>query len=270
MHPEEGPVTTVATRLRERFGDAPETAIVLGSGLGVVESRMAGEGVVGTTEVGLPASTVAGHAGKLHVGLLGSTRVVTLSGRVHLYEGYTAGEVVRFVRAAHRWGVRNLILTCSAGGISPGMDTGRLVRLSDHINLQRANPLEGPLYAEPRFPDLTEPYHPHLAATLDAVARELDIDLGVGVYAAVTGPSYETPAEIRFLAAGGADLVGMSTAPEVIAAVHLGMRVGAVAVVANRAAGLTDAPLTHEEVTRAAGEAGTRLARLLEVAVGRF
>lgn len=270
MHPEEGPVSAVAARLRERFGDAPATAIVLGSGLGVVENNTIEEGGIGTTELGLPRSTVAGHAGQLYVGRLGGARIVTLSGRVHLYEGYSAGEVVRYVRAFHRWGVQNLVLTCSAGGISEGMDTGRIVRLVDHINLQRANPLEGPLWAEPRFPDLTVPYDPHLGAVIDAVAEEHGTPLGHGVYAAVMGPSYETPAEIRALGLLGADLVGMSTVPEVIAARHLGMRVAAVAVVANRAAGLAAAPLTHEEVTRAAGEAGARVAELLEVAVGRF
>lgn len=270
MHPEEGPVSAVAARLRDRFGDAPATAIVLGSGLGIVERRTVEEGSIDTVELGLPKSTVSGHAGQLYVGAFGGNRVVTLSGRVHMYEGYEPGAVVRYVRAFQRWGVRNLVLTCSAGGITEGMDTGRLVRLVDHINLQGRNPLVGPLWAEPRFPDMTDPYDHELGGVLDAVAGEHGTPLAHGVYAAVMGPSYETAAEIRYMRSIGADLVGMSTVPEVIAARHVGLRVAAVAVVANRAAGLAGAPLTHDEVTRAAGEAGERLADLLEVAVGRF
>src|SRR5262245_23627762 len=134
MHPEEGPVSAVAERLRERYGEAPRTAIVLGSGLGVMEQRMAVEGVEDTGALGLPRSTVAGHAGRIMVGTFGGVRAVFVSGRVHLYEGYPASQVVRYVRALHRWGVGNLVLTCSAGGIADAMEPGRIVRISDHIN----------------------------------------------------------------------------------------------------------------------------------------
>lgn len=270
MHPEEGPVAAAAERLRAAFGDAPPTAIVLGSGLGPVVARLASPREVVFTELGLPQSTVAGHAGRVVRGTLGGADVAILSGRVHLYEGYTAGEVVRAVRALHAWGVQRLILTCSAGGISAGLEPGALVVLSDHINLQGDNPIRGPLFGDTRFPDLTYGYHPGLRQTLKESARSLGIPLADGVYAAMMGPAYETPAEIRMLRTMGCDVVGMSTVPEILAAAQVGLPAAAVAVVSNRAAGLASSPLTHAEVMDIAGRAASQLADLFEVAVARF
>jgi purine-nucleoside phosphorylase len=269
-HPEEEPVEHAASRFRARFGAAPATAIVLGSGLGSVVARVEIEADATFPELGLPESTVAGHLGRALRGNLGGGSVIVLSGRVHMYEGYGAGEVVRAVRALHRWGVRRVLLTCSAGGISAGLEPGALVSLTDHVNLQGENPLRGPPWGSVRFPDMTFAYHPATRQCLKEAARTIGIPLIDGVYAAMMGPSYETPAEIRMLRTVGADVVGMSTVPEVLAAAQVGMPAAAIAVVSNPAAGLASAPLTHDEVTEIAGRAADGLARIFEVACGRF
>ncbi len=270
MHPEEKPVNEVAKRLQATFGDAPPTAIVLGSGLGPVVERAHVVAEVPSAELGLPVSTVVGHAGRVYRGQLGHREVLLLSGRVHMYEGYSPDEVVRGVRALHRWGVKQLLLTCSAGGIAAGLEPGALVALADHINLQGENPLRGPAWGAVRFPDLTFAHHPQLREVLLASAKEAGVPMVEGVYAAMMGPSYETPAEIRMLRAMGADVVGMSTVPEILAAAQSGMPAAAVAVVSNRAAGLARGPLTHEEVTENAGRAAHGLASVFELAVGRL
>ncbi len=267
MHPETEPVAAVVEQLKAKFGPPPRVAMVLGSGLGVLESRLEVEAQCPTADLGLPRSTVPGHAGRMMVGRLGSERVLFLSGRVHLYEGYPAATIVRYVRALHAWGVERLLLTCSAGGISEGMEPGTLVRLTDHINLQHENPLVGPPWGDLRFPDMTHPYDPSMGEALEAAAREVGVELARGVYVAVTGPAYETPAEIRFFGSVGADLVGMSTVPEILAARQVGLRAAALAVVSNRAAGLASSPLSHDEVTETANQVGRQLADLLEVAV---
>ena len=180
------------------------------------------------------------------------------------------GTVARAVRALHQWGVGRLILTCSAGGITEGLHPGDLVLLSDHINFQGANPLFGALFGGTRFPDMSDPYDSHMRAVLREVAQGLGCDLPEGVYAAMNGPAYETAAEIRMLRTIGADLVGMSTVPEVLAARALGVRTAAVALVSNRATGLSAEALSHEEVTAAGHQAAGRLADLLEGALGQF
>jgi purine-nucleoside phosphorylase len=270
MHPEETPVARAAEALAKTFGPPPPTAIVLGSGLGPVVERLAVRGEATFAALGLPQSTVAGHAGRVLRGTLAGADVCVLSGRVHMYEGYSSGEVVRAVRALHRWGVQRLLLTCSAGGIAVGLEPGALVVLSDHVNLQGDNPLRGPAWGQVRFPDLTFAHHPKLRTVLREAAREVGVPLVEGIYAAMMGPSYETPAEIRMLRTMGADVVGMSTVPEVLAAAQVGMPVAAIAVVSNRAAGLTASPLTHDEVTDIAGRSAAGLLRILEVALGRF
>jgi purine-nucleoside phosphorylase len=267
MHPEEEPVALAAERLQAEFGDPPTTAIVLGSGLGVVVERMQVEAQAGYATLELPASGVTGHAGRAVVGRLGGQRVIAFSGRVHRYEGKPAQILVRYVRAIHRWGVQRLVLTCSAGGITEGMDPGHLIMLSDHINFMGDSPLMGPAYAE-RFPDMTFAHHPELRARFRAAAAERGWQLGEGIYAAMHGPSYETPAEIRMLRAVGADLVGMSTVPEILAAAEVKLPAIAIAMVSNRAAGLTDAPLAHSEVIEVANAAGARMADLLEAVLG--
>lgn len=269
MHPEEGPVAHIAERLEAAFGSAPPTAIVLGSGLGRVVDRVKNKREAAFTELGLPQSTVIGHAGRIVRGSLGGAEVAVLSGRVHMYEGYSPSEVVRGVRALHRWGVQRILLTCSAGGIAVGLEPGALVVLSDHINLQGDNPLRGPAFGT-RFPDMTFGYHPKLREALRDAGRSIGFPLSEGVYAAMMGPSYETPAEIRMLRTSGADVVGMSTVPEILAAAQLGMPAAAIAVVSNRAAGLSTGPLTHDEVTDIAGRAAARLADIFEVACARF
>jgi len=270
MHPEYGPVATAADRLRDRFGDPPQTAIVLGSGLGVVVNRLVIEREASVEDLGLPSSTVAGHAGKIITGTLGGTRVVVLSGRVHLYEGYSAQVVVRYVRAFHRWGIKHLVITCAAGGIAAGLDPGSLVLVTDHINFQYDNPLTGPSWNGNRFPDVTQVHHPAMRKALLAAAARIQVRLDQGVYAAVMGPAYETPAETFMLRSAGADAVGMSTVPEILAAAQVGLPVAVIALISNKAAGLTDGPVTHDHVTDIASQAGDNLARLLEEACSKF
>lgn len=269
MHPEQGLVADVARRLRERFGPPPAVAVVLGSGLGGLVARLDALERAPYSELGLPQSTVAGHASELVYGRLADRPVAVLSGRVHLYEGRSLGEVVRYVRALHAWGVRALLLTNSAGGITDGLDPGTLVIVTDHLNFQGTNPLVGPAYAT-RFPDLSRAYDPELQDLLAAAATANGIDVRRGVMAAMLGPSYETPAEIRMLRTLGADVVGMSTVPEVIAAAEIGLRCAVLSLVSNRAAGLADHALTHVEVTTAAREAGDRLGALLAHAITKL
>lgn len=271
MHPEEGPVAHAAEQLAQTFGEAPPTAIVLGSGLGALVSRLGGAREAGFSDLGLPVSSVHGHKGTVIRGRLGASEVALISGRVHLYEGWTANEVVRYVRALHAWGVKRLVLTCSAGAITYGIEPGALVAISDHVNYQRDNPLIGPSWpGGTRFPDLSEAYSPRMRAILRETASGLAVPWREGVYGAMTGPSYETPAEIRALRSVGCDLVGMSTVAEMIAAAHIGFEAAAIAVVSNRAAGLASEPLTHDEVMDIAGRAAKQLGDLFEVALARF
>lgn len=269
MHPEEAPVAAAAARLQEVFGAPPPVAVVLGSGLGAVVDRLSDTRSAGYGALALPESGVAGHAGVAHVGTLSGTQMLVLSGRVHLYEGHPPPAVVRYVRALHRWGVQELLLTCSVGGISDAIGLGALVAVRDHISCQWANPLYGPAFGT-RFPDLMSAYDEGLRARLHQAAAAAGIELAEGVLAATNGPAYETPAEVRALALVGADIVGMSTVPEVLAAAEVGLRCAVVAVVSNRAAGLSDGPLNHKEVTDAAAEASVRVSDLLaEYARGR-
>lgn len=239
--------------------------MVLGSGLGVLLDRL--EDVRSTThaELGLPVPAVAGHKGVFALGRVHGAPVLLVSGRVHLYEGYAPSDVVAGVRALARWGVGRLVLTNAAGSCRPDWAPGSLVRMTDHIDMTHGNPLVGPNRDDlgPRFPDLTHAYDPALGAQADALALELGIPLQRGVYAAMRGPSYETPAEVRMLGRMGADVVGMSTVPEVIAAVHAGMRVLAFSVVSNYGSGLTDEPADHASVTRVVGQAAPPLAELV-------
>lgn len=229
----------------------PTVAIVLGSGLGGFADEM-------TEAVRIPyndiphfaRSTAVGHAGQLVMGNISECPVVVMQGRVHLYEGYPVRSVVFPMRVFSRMGVRAAILTNAAGGINPDYGQGRLVAISDHINLQGQNPLVGP--EDPnlglRFIDMSEAYSRDYRRMAIDAGKRLGIPVGEGVYAAMLGPSYETPAEIRFLRTVGADLVGMSTVPEVIVARQMGMKVLAISCVTNMAAGTTDAQINHEEV----------------------
>lgn len=269
MHPEEPAVAGAAARLEEAFGDAPRVAMVLGSGLGPVSDRVQDYQEADFEALGLPGSTVPGHAGAVRVGRFGTERVAMIRGRVHLYEGLGANVVVRYVRALHRWGVERLLLTCSVGGIREGLEPGTCVLVSDHLNLQNDNPLTGPAFGT-RFPDLGRAYNPAMRTALLEAARNQRLPLPQGVLAATSGPSYETPAEVRMYRTCGADIVGMSTVPEVIAAAAIGLDTAVVAVVSNRAAGLTDQELTHDEVTETAALVAVRLADLFEEAIRAF
>ncbi len=258
-------VLGAARALGARIGGGPRIHLVLGSGLGPLAEAIDEPVVVPFQELpGLPAAGVAGHAGRFLAGRLEGRAVLVQSGRYHLYEGWPAEVVAAPVRIAAAVGAEVTMLTNAAGGIGRHLEPGALVLLDDHLNLQFRNPLTGPLRAgEPRFPDMSAPYDPGLAGEAMAAASRLGIRLHRGTYAALTGPSYETPAEIRALARAGADVVGMSTVPSVVAARSLGLRVVAVSVVTNRAAGLSDELLSHEEVVETGRRAGATLERLI-------
>ena len=259
--------------LRERTSLSPRVGVVLGSGLGGFASCLTDRlEIPYETIPHWPVSTAEGHAGRLVLGRLGELPVAVMAGRVHLYEGYRPDQVVFGVRVLGRLGARALVLTNAAGGINPAFQRGLLVLISDHINLQGANPLVGPNEESlgPRFPDMTEAYSVRLRQIARETAAELGIPVAEGVYAAMLGPSYETPAEIRFLRIIGADLVGMSTVPEVIAARHMGLSVLAISCVTNMAAGLAPGPLSHREVLETGEIVRDRLSRLLEALLPRI
>jgi len=248
----------------------PAVGVVLGSGLGAFADRLAHQAVVPYEEIpGFPISKVAGHAGRLVVGDLegpgGKVTVATMQGRAHAYEGWPASEVAFGARVLCSLGVKALVVTNAAGGINAAFGAGDLVRITDHLNLTGQNPLVGPNDERlgPRFPDMSAPYDARLGALLEEAAREAGVPLRQGVYAGVLGPSYETPAEIRMLRTLGADLVGMSTVHEVIAARHQGVPVAGISVVTNLASGLGGAQLTHEEVQATAGRVRSQLEALL-------
>ncbi len=242
----------------------PKVGVVLGSGLGAFADSLIHATRIPFADLpGFPVATAIGHAGELVVGTVGANGmqavdVAVMSGRFHLYEGYTARQVTSGIRLFRELGVKQLVLTNAAGGINPDFAKGALVLISDHINLQGANPLVGANDSDlgPRFPDMTEPYSFELRQHAHEVAEKLGIALHEGVYAAVLGPSYETPAEIRFLKTIGADLVGMSTVAETIVANHMGMEVLGISCVTNLAAGLSGEKLHHAEVL----EIGCRVA----------
>ncbi len=240
-----------ASFIRSKTKLRPKVALVLGSGLGAFADQLADAARIPYTEIPhFPAPSAEGHAGKLVVGKLGHVPVACMQGRVHLYEGHSVREIVFPVRALGRFGIKGLILTNAAGGINEAYTQGCLVVLKDHINLQGVNPLVGANDERfgPRFLDMTHAYfRPYRQIALEH-GKRLGIDIFEGVYAALYGPVYETPAEIRYLRSIGADVVGMSTVAEVIAARHLGMRVLAISCVTNMAAGILDRPVSHQEV----------------------
>jgi len=267
----------LATRLdyatawvRGKTDDRPAVGVILGSGLGGFAELLERAVAIPYAEIpGFPQVKVAGHAGRLVVGDLpveGATvTVAAMQGRVHAYEGWPAAEVAFPARVLCGLGVKSLLVTNAAGGVDPSLRAGDLVRLTDHLNLTGLNPLLGPNEDRlgPRFPDLSEAYDARLGGLLEAAARQSGVTLRTGVYAGVLGPSYETPAEIRMLRALGADLVGMSTVHEVIAARHQGVPVAGLSLVTNPAAGLGTARLTHEEVQAEGARASARLESLL-------
>jgi purine-nucleoside phosphorylase len=251
-----------------------EVAVILGSGLASAADRLLGARSVAYAALpGFPEPTVAGHPGRLLCGHWGGKKVLIFCGRVHTYEGYPAAEIAIPVRVAATLGVQTLIVTNVSGGIEPTYAVGEIVAIRDHLNLTGASPLVGPNDERlgPRFIDMSEPYAPALRGLAASVAQaRFGAPLREGVYVAMPGPSYETPAEVRMLRILGADLVGMSTVHEVIAARHAGLAVLGLSMVANPAAGIQGAPLSHEDVTAAAAAGSERMGELLEAVVTRL
>ncbi len=244
----------------------PVVAVVLGSGLGAFADNLTDAVRIPYGKIpGFPHSTAIGHAGQLVIGKAGTTVVAAMQGRVHLYEGYSAKEVAFPIRVLGRMGVRSAILTNAAGGINKDYGQGTLVVIRDHINLQGANPLIGPNDERfgQRFPDMTTAYWKPYRDIALVEAKRLGMEIGEGVYAALAGPSYETPAEIRYLRTIGADLVGMSTVPEAIAAAHMGIGVLGISCVTNMAAGVLDQPIDHKEVLETGERVKTQFIALL-------
>jgi len=255
----------------------PRAGVVLGSGLGAFAKRLENATAIPCAEIPeFPVPRVAGHAGRLVVGEVvaggGRVPVAVMQGRVHGYEGWGADDSSFGVRTLCRLGIEALLLTNAAGAIRADLEPGDLVRITDHINLSGQNPLAGPNDERlgPRFPDLSEADDRALGERLETCARRLGIPLGNGVYACMGGPSYETPAEVRMLRTLGADLVGMSTVPEVIAARHQGIPVCALSVVSNKAAGLSERPLSHTDVAKVGEQVEERLGSLLTAFLGEM
>jgi purine-nucleoside phosphorylase len=255
---------TAWASLSAHHGLAPSIGLILGSGLGEFAHRAAGVEVEFSKIPGFPRPTVAGHSGLFKLG----PSVAVMAGRIHFYEGHPIDDVVLPVFLLYKLGVRTLIVTNAAGGVNKDFAPGDLVLIRDHVNLMGVNPLRGPNPdLGPRFPDMSNTYSPELRVMAQAVSPR---PLREGVYAGFAGPSYETPAEVRMAAAIGADLVGMSTVPEVIAAAYLGMRVLGISCVTNMAAGILPQPLDHAEVIARGKEAGPRFIDLLERVISRL
>ncbi|MSP59356.1 MAG: purine-nucleoside phosphorylase [Myxococcales bacterium] len=269
MSPLRQALDAAAQQIRARLpaGAAPKVGLVLGSGLGGYADRLAGRTVIPYGELpGFPSSKVEGHAGNLVHGHASGIEVLAMQGRVHFYEGHDLATVVWPVRALCAAGCNTLIITNAAGGIDHALRPGDLVILSDHLNLLADSPLRGendPAVG-PRFPDMSDAYDLALRAIAARAGNELGLTLREGVYACSPGPAYETPAEVRMLRALGADLAGMSTAPEVIAARHMGARVLGLSCVTNLAAGITNQKLSHAEVTETAGRVRETFIALLD------
>jgi purine-nucleoside phosphorylase len=259
----------IRTRTRLR----PQIAVILGSGLGAFADKLESATRIPYERIpNFPSSTAIGHAGQLVVGKSSGVPVAVMQGRVHRYEGYSPAEVVFPMRALWRLGIRAVVITNAAGGINLGYKPGSFVILRDHINLLGSNPLTGPNDERfgPRFPDMTEAYSKSFRVIALDEARRLGIDVHEGIYVAVRGPSYETPAEIRYLRTIGADVVGMSTVPGVIAARHMGIRVLGISCVTNMAAGILDQPLNHDEVLETGKRVSAQFVALLRAIIPRL
>jgi purine-nucleoside phosphorylase len=266
-------VSEAADFVRARVARLPEIAIVLGSGMGAFADRLQNAVALEYTAIPYwPASKVIGHAGRLVVGHVAGRQIAVLSGRAHFYEGHPLTAVTFATRVVGRIGARTLILTNAAGGINTTFSPGTLMVIDDHINLMGSNPLVGSNEERfgPRFPDMTEVYSSRLRALADQASAAAGVPVRHGVYVALHGPSYETPAEIRFLRTIGADAVGMSTAPEAIVARHMGVEVLGISCITNPAAGVLPTPLNHDEVMEVARRVGAQFIRLLEDIIGRL
>ena len=258
---------------QEKIDFKPEIAIVLGSGLGAFGDQIQVEQTLSYHELeGFPVSTVKGHKGQFLFGYIGEVPVVLMQGRVHFYEGYTISDVVLPIRLMKLMGAHTLFLTNASGGINPAFHPGGLMMLTDHVSIFAPNPLIGENIEElgTRFPDMSQVYDLELQKILTDTAEENGIELFEGVYAQLTGPSFEAPAEIRMLGKLGVDAVGMSTVVEAIVANHMGMRICGVSCISNMAAGISENPLTHEEVQEAADQAAPQFEKLVKEAVKKM
>jgi purine-nucleoside phosphorylase len=265
--------TRAARFIHSKTKHRPRIALVLGSGLGALADEFASATKIPYAKIPyFPRSTAIGHAGQLVIGKVGDVAVAGMQGRVHLYEGYSPKEVAFPARVFSRMGVRAMILTNAAGGVNLSYSEGALVILRDHINLQGANPLIGANDDRfgPRFPDMTRAYDPDFRRFAAEEGRKLGLKLHEGVYLALAGPNYETPAEIHAFRTLGADLVGMSTVPEVVAARHGNIRVLGISCVTNMAAGITGAPLTAEEVFATAARIKNEFIALVRAVIPRI
>jgi inosine/guanosine/xanthosine phosphorylase family protein len=261
-----------AAKLKKCSSLRPTLAFVLGSGFHHALKELRIQDQIPFAKIpGFPVPTVSGHSGDLYFGDLGGTPVLILSGRAHFYEGHAPAAVTFAIRTLAAFGIRDVVLTNAAGGVNPRFRSGDFMVLTDHINFMGVNPLRGPnVPGLPRFVDLTETYDSRLRALLHAAARQEKLKLRSGVYLAVSGPSYETPAEVRAFGILGADAVGMSTVPEAIVARHCGMRVAAVSCITNLAAGLGKTNLSHTEVLETADRVKTTAGRLLKRFAERY
>ncbi len=260
-------IETCANEIRSRHtGPMPKTAIVLGSGLGTFASLVEAQTTIPYKEIdGFPYSTVAGHAGQFLIGNIGGAPILCMQGRMHLYEGYSARQLAIPIRTLKLLGIETLILTNAAGGLLKEKPPGSLMVIDDHINFSGQNPLVGQnddKFGE-RFFDMSDAYDRSLREQLVAAADREGVDVFTGVYVQVTGPNFETPAEVRMFAKMGAHAVGMSTVPECLVAVHCGMRVVGLSLISNLAAGISESPLSHEEVFEEAKKAEGNITRLL-------
>ena len=261
---------TTAEKIQSIKPGTPQVGIVLGSGLGPFVDRIEDPTFISYKDIPhFKETTVEGHEGRLILGNINGVKVAVLQGRVHGYEGFPEEELVFPVRVLATLGIEELILTNAAGGINRDYSPGQLVVLKDHINLMGLNPLRGPNINElgPRFPDMTQAYDPGLRKKFYEAAKKLDYNLKEGVYCAVLGPTYETPAEIKMMDVMGADMVGMSTVPESIAANHLGLKVAGISCITNMAAGISQSKLNHDEVKEEAKKVMDIFSNLLSEAI---
>jgi purine-nucleoside phosphorylase len=261
-----------AARVRERIPSVPRTMVVLGSGAGHLVDALQGPVEVPFTDIpGFPAAGAPGHAGRFVVGSWGDAPVLVQAGRYHVYEGHDEDVVAAPVRTAARLGVETLVLTNAAGGLDPSLEPGDLVLLEDHLNFMFRGPLRGPVRRdEARFPDMSHPWDPELRTRALEVGWRRGIALRQGVYAGVTGPSYETAAEVRMLRRLGGDVVAMSVIPEILAARPLGLRCLGLSLVTNKGTGYGREPLSHDDVVAAGREAESRLGSFLQALVAEL
>lgn len=265
-------IQETATWLRDRMPNHPQTAIILGTGLGHLAERIEKISCISYSDIpNFPVSTVEGHSGQLIFGRLGDKDIMAMEGRFHYYEGYSMQQVTFPIRVMYELGIQTLFVSNAAGGTNPDFSIGDIMIITDHINYMPENPLHGPnLPTGPRFPDMSEAYSQQLISLADSIAREKGIKVQHGVYLATQGPTYETPSEYRMFGIWGADAVGMSTVPEVIVARHCGIKVFGISVITDMGVSGRIVKVTHEDVQRAANEAQPRMATIMEEMIRRF